>query len=137
MSLAFFDTNILIYADDTSAATKQAKADGLFREHFERGTALLSLQVLQEYYSAVTRKLGTDPQAAQRRVEILASSNVVRFQARDVIAAIEFHRLTQVSFWDAMIVHAARIGGASVLYSEDLQHGAIMGGVKVLNPFRT
>lgn len=136
MNLAFFDTNILIYADDPSAASKQSKADALFREHFEQGTALLSLQVLQEYYFAVTRKLGTDPLAAQRRVEILASSNLVRFQARDVISAIEFHRLTKISFWDAMIVHAARIGGASVLYSEDLQHGSILGGVRVLNPFK-
>ena len=137
MSLAFFDTNILIYADDTSAATKQSKADALFRDHFEQGTAVLSLQVLQEYYSAVTRKLGTNPEAAQRRVEILASSNLVRFQARDVISAIELHRLTRISFWDAMIVHAARIGGASVLYSEDFQHGSILGGVRVLNPFKT
>jgi predicted nucleic acid-binding protein len=136
MSLAFFDTNILVYADDTSAATKQTKADALFREHFEQGTAVLSLQVLQEYYFAVTRKFDTDPLVAQRRVEILASSNVVRFQARDVIAAIELHRLTRISFWDAMIVHAARIGGASVLYSEDLQHGATLGGVRVLNPFK-
>jgi predicted nucleic acid-binding protein len=137
MSLAFFDTNILIYADDTSAATKQAKADALFRDHFKQGTAVLSLQVLQEYYSAVTRKLGTDPQAAQRRIEILASSNVVQFRARDVVAAIELHRLTQVSFWDAMIVHAARIGGASVLYSEDLQHGSVLGGVRIVNPFKS
>lgn len=137
MSLSFFDTNILIYADDTSDQIKQNKADELFRKHFEEGTSVLSLQVLQEYYSVLTRKLGTDPHAAQRRVEILSSSNVVRFQVRDVISAIELHRLVQISFWDAMIVHAARIGGASVLYSEDFQHGKVLGGVRVVNPFIT
>jgi predicted nucleic acid-binding protein len=52
-----------------------------------------------------------------------------------VIAAIELHRLTRISFWDAMIVHAARLAGASVLYTEDLQHGAVLGGVPVVNPF--
>jgi predicted nucleic acid-binding protein len=60
---------------------------------------------------------------------------VVRFAENDVIAAIELHRLHRISFWDAMIVHAARLAGADVLYSEDLQHGAVLAGVRVNNPF--
>jgi predicted nucleic acid-binding protein len=60
---------------------------------------------------------------------------VVRFAEVDVIAAIELHRLSHISFWDAMIVHAARVAGAEVLYTEDLQHGAVIGGVPVINPF--
>jgi predicted nucleic acid-binding protein len=59
----------------------------------------------------------------------------VRFDASDVIAAIEFYRLTQISFWDALIVHAARSAGAATLYSEDLQPGSVRGGVRVVNPF--
>jgi predicted nucleic acid-binding protein len=90
---------------------------------------------LQEYYAVITRKLGIDAEQAQRKVEILAQEKVVRFDSRDVIAAIELHRLTRISFWDAMIVHAARLAGASVLYTEDLQHGAVLGGVPVVNPF--
>ena len=72
---------------------------------------------------------------AQRKVAILARGRVVRFDAGDVIAAIELHRLTQISFWDALIVHAARSAGALVLYTEDLQPGAVLGGVRVVNPF--
>jgi predicted nucleic acid-binding protein len=53
----------------------------------------------------------------------------------DVIAAIEFHRLNRISFWDAMIVRAARLAGTGLLYSEDLRHGAILGGVRIENPF--
>jgi predicted nucleic acid-binding protein len=60
---------------------------------------------------------------------------VVRFTERDVIAAIELHRLTRISFWDAMIVHAARVADVSVLYSEDLAHGSTLAGVAVRNPF--
>jgi len=52
-----------------------------------------------------------------------------------VIAAIELHRLTRISFWDALIVQAARVAGATVLYSEDLEHGASLGGIPVVNPF--
>jgi predicted nucleic acid-binding protein len=52
-----------------------------------------------------------------------------------VLASIELHRLQQTSFWDAMIVHAARISGAAVLYTEDLQHGSSISGVEIINPF--
>ena|SRR5258707_11510753 len=135
--LAFFDTNVLVYADDTSSPDKQNRSIKLFVEHLRDGTAVVSLQVLQEYFAAVTRKLKVAPELAQRKVEIIAHSRVVRFDASDVIAAIEIHRLTQVSFWDALIVHAARSAGAAVLYTEDLQHGAVLGGVRIVNPFVT
>ena len=133
--LAFFDTNVLIYADDARSPRKQECAIALFAEHFSRGTAVISLQVLQEYLAAATRKLGVTSELAQRKVEVLARARVVRFEASDVIAAIEIHRLTKISFWDALIVHAARSSGAMVLYSEDLQTGAVLGGVRVVNPF--
>lgn len=74
---------------------------------------------------------------AQQKAEILARGRVVRFEASDVIAAIELHRLTRVSFWDALILHAARSVGAAVLYSEDLQSGAVLAGVRIVNPFLT
>jgi predicted nucleic acid-binding protein len=136
-ALAFFDTNILVYTDDINDQEKQSRAIQLFWEHQSRGTAVVSLQVLQEYFAAVTRKLGVAPEQAQRKVELLARCNVVRFDSRDVIAAIELHRLTRVSFWDAMIIHAARTAGAAVLFSEDLQHQSVSGGVRVVNPFRS
>ena len=134
-ALAFFDTNVLIYADDSSSLKKQKRAMALVAEHLRAQTAVVSLQVLQEYFVAVTRKLGLTPEAAQRKVEILAKARVVRFEPADVIAAIELHRLRQISFWDALIVHAARCAGAAVLYSEDLQARAVLGGVRVVNPF--
>jgi predicted nucleic acid-binding protein len=135
MKLAFFDTNILIYADDPSMPDRQARADSLFIDHLKLGTAVLSLQVLQEYYATATRKLGVAPDFAQRRVELFSLANVVRFEVKDVISAIELHRLTRISFWDALIVHAARVSGSSVLFSEDFQNGAVVGGVRVVNPF--
>ena len=133
--IAFFDTNILVYTDDDRSPEKQQRATVLLEDYRRRRAAVISLQVLQEYYATITRKFGVDAEHAQRKVELLAHGNVVRFEARDVIAAIELHRLTRISFWDAMIVHAARLAGASVLYTEDLQHGAVLGGVPVTNPF--
>ena len=133
--LAFFDTNILIYADDASAPTKQARAIQLVTDFQRQAMAVVSLQVMQEYFVAVTRKLGVDPELAQRKVELLGRGRVVRCVESDVVAAIELHRLTRISLWDAMIVHAARLAGAAVLYTEDLQHGSVLGGVPVVNPF--
>lgn len=133
--LVFFDTNILVYTEDVSAPAKQKRAASLWNKHFRNGTALISVQVLQEYFSAVTRKLAIDAGVAQRRVEIFSTANVITFDAADVISAIELHRLMGTSFWDALILHAARSGGATVLYSEDFQHGAILASVRVVNPF--
>jgi predicted nucleic acid-binding protein len=134
-TLAFFDTNILVYSDDTSVPAKQDRAITLIAEHQRAGSLTLSLQVLQEYFSTVTKKLKMDQGLAQRKVETLARSHVVRFTEQDVIAGIELHRLRQISFWDAMIVHAARVARAAVLYSEDLAHGSTIAGVRIENPF--
>lgn len=136
MSLAFFDSNILVYTEDASAPLKQKQANSLLDDHLTADTAVFSLQVLQEYFATITRKLHVPPERAQRGVEIFSCAKIVRFEVADLIAAIEFHRLTQISFWDAMIVHAARIGGAAILYSEDFQHRAVFGGVRVVNPFK-
>jgi predicted nucleic acid-binding protein len=135
MSLAFFDTNILLYTEDARVPDKQRRASRLVEEHWLDDTAVVSLQVLQEYFAAVTQKLNAPVERAQRMVEIFASAKVVRFESHDVIAAIELHRLLHVSFWDALILQAARSSGAIVLYSEDFQQGAILAGVRVVNPF--
>lgn len=133
--LAFFDTNILVYTDDESTPAKQTLAIALVAQHRRDNSLVISLQVLQEYFAAATRKLKLDASEVQKKVEILARGRVVRVTEHDVIAAIELHRLARISFWDAMIVHAARVSNVSVLYSEDLSHGSVVGGVVVRNPF--
>jgi predicted nucleic acid-binding protein len=133
--LSFFDTNVFLYADDNDAPAKQTRAISLIAGHRRENSLVVSLQVLQEYFVIVTRKFKLDPVIAQEKVEVLASGRVVRFTEQDVIASIELHRLHQLSFWDAMIVHAARKANAAVLYSEDLAHGSSIAGVTVINPF--
>ena len=132
---AFFDTNILVYTDDLADRKKQEAAVRLLNSYQRISRVAVSLQVLQEYFNTLTRKLRVDPKFAQDKIELLSQERVVCFKAADVIASIELHRLQQISFWDAMIVHAARLSGASVLYTEDLQHGSTMAGVRIVNPF--
>jgi predicted nucleic acid-binding protein len=133
---AFLDTNLFVYADDKRDKRKQAKATELIQELHRSGLAVVSVQVMQEYFNAATRKLGVDASIAQRKIELMAGMNVVRIEAAEVITAIELHRLSRISFWDALILHAARLGGAEVLYTEDMQDGWRLGKLKVVNPFR-
>ena len=115
--LAFFDTNVLLYADDVDAPAKRALAIKLIEQHQRSRQFVISLQVMQEYYAIATRKLGMSAPAAQAKVQLYAAGLVIKFVEDDVIAAIELHRLSRISFWDAMIVHAARLaGGAGVVF---------------------
>ncbi len=84
---SFFDTNILVYADDKAAPAKQRCALDLVAEHRRAGTGVVSLQVLQEYFVAVTRKLHVDPRIARRKVELLAEFDVAAPEVADILAA--------------------------------------------------
>lgn len=132
---SFFDTNVLIYADDDADPIKQRLAGELFAEHRRRRTGVVSLQVLQEYFVAVTRKLGANPARARRKVELIAELDVVTPGVSDILAAIDLHRLHGFSFWDALILQSARLGACGVLLSEDFQNDRRIEGLRVLNPF--
>jgi predicted nucleic acid-binding protein len=133
---SFFDTNVLVYADDKAAPTKQRRALALVAEHQRAGTGVVSLQVLQEYFVTVTRKLQVDPSIARRKVELLAEFDVAAPQVADILAAIDLHRLHGLSFWDALVLRSAKQAGCSVLFSEDLQEAREIDGVRIVNPFR-
>ena len=133
---SFFDTNVLLYTDDQSAPAKQRRALALWAEHRRSGTGVVSLQVLQEYFVAATRKLRVEAGVARRKVELLAEFDVVRPDVTDILAAIDLHRLHGFSFWDALIVHAAKQAGCSVLLSEDMQDAREVDGLRIVNPLR-
>lgn len=133
----FFDTHVLVYLFDADSSDKRKKARALFQKHAEAGDILLSTQVLQEFYVAVTRKLARplDAAAAAQAVSSLAELPLVQIDSELIVAAIHRSRIGQLSFWDALIVQAAIEGHASTLYSEDMQHGQMLDTLRVVNPF--
>ena len=133
---SFFDTNVLVYADDKAAPAKQRRALDLVAEHRRHGTGVLSLQVLQEYFVAVTRKLQVDPRIARRKVELLAEFDVAAPEVADILAAIDLHRLHGFSFWDALVLRSAKQAGCSIFFTEDMQDALEVDGVQIVNPFR-
>jgi predicted nucleic acid-binding protein len=132
---SFLDTNLLVYTDDRGEPEKRSAALELIRRQRLAGTGVLSTQVLQEYFSAATRKLGVAADIARRKVEIFSRFDLVRIDLPDILAAIDLHRLHQFSIWDALILHAARQANCTIVYSENLQDGRKLGGLEIVNPF--
>ncbi len=133
----FFDTNVLIYAYDDDEPEKKARALELFEEEVEAGRAVLSTQVLQEFYVNATRKLRRplSPERAEARVRDFCRLPLVQVNAPMILAAVSRSRTLGFSFWDALIVEAALAGGSERLLTEDLQHGRVIEGLEVENPF--
>ncbi len=131
----FLDTNVLLYADDLDAGEKRDRAQQILRDTLSSGEGVVSTQVLQEFFVISTRKLGTEAATTRRKIELLARMDVVRIDLGLILSAIDLHRLHSFSFWDALIVRAAVLGGCSILLSEDLQHGQLIDGVRIENPF--
>lgn len=134
---AFVDTNILVYAYDRGAGDKHGEALGLIQQLWQTGNGALSTQVLQEFYVNIRRKAKRPVTVEQARAVIsdyLAWSPIVNDGA-SVLEAIDLEKRYQLSFWDSLIVAAALKAGASVIYSEDFNHGQKFGHVEVRNPF--
>ena len=132
----FFDTNILIYADDADAGSKTAVARALLQRAMIDRSGVISTQVMQEFFVIARKKLGLDGAAAKARVELYQSFQVLTISPSLVLEAIDLHRLDKLSFWDALIIRAAVQAGCETLYSEDLQDGRRFGPVQIQNPFR-
>jgi predicted nucleic acid-binding protein len=134
--VAFVDTNILVYAHDRDAGPKRDRAVRLLEELWESGNGRLSVQVLQEFYVSVTRKLAT-PVARSIAREVIGSYGAwVRETTTPeiVLRAVEISELAQLSFWDALVVSSAEQAGATLLYSEDFQAGRMIAGIRIVNP---
>lgn len=132
--VVFVDTNILIYAHDQGAGEKRIRATHALERLWDEQRGRVSVQVLQEFYVTATQKLKT-PRASAREI-VQAYTPWVQHPTtpETILRASEISEVAQISFWDAMIVAAAEQVGASQLYTEDLNAGQIIAGVKIVNP---
>ena len=135
----FVDTNVLVYAHDSSEAVKQPLAQARLDALWTDGAGTLSTQVLQEFYSVVTRKLAKPMSRAEARdvVDAYSAWPVVQISPTIILAAARLEERHQLSFWDALLIEAARVAGADLLLTEDMQDGQTIEGVLIENPFAT
>jgi len=135
----FVDTNVLVYAEDLDAGEKHERSVRLVTELWRSGEGVVSIQVLQELFVTLTRKVKRplSPARARRIVEQYLTWTVVDNDGPLLLAAIDLSSSSRISFWDAAVVHAARVSGCARLLTEDLNHGQTYGDVTVVNPFVT
>ena len=132
----FVDTNVLLYAEDGREPGRRAVAARVLGDLWASGLGVLSTQVLQEFYDNATRKLRMPPESARRVVAQYAEWPVVETTAQMIVSASLLHERHGFAFWDAMIVEAALLFGATALLSEGMQDGRRIGGLTISNPFR-
>lgn len=132
----FIDTNVLIYAHDVDAKRKQETAKGILLELWSNRTGVLSMQVLQEFYVNVTRKI---PWPVSKEFARLVVSTYtiwcIDTTPFEISAAFRIEDESRIGFWDALIVASAIKSGATRLLSEDLNSGQTISGVRIENPF--
>ena len=136
---AFVDTNILVYAYDRGAGVKHERALKLVEGLWQDGNGAISTQVLQEFYVNVRRKAQQpiSPQEARSLIGDYLTWKPIVNDGDAVLEAIDAEGRYKLSFWDALVVVAAQKSGASIIYSEDFNHGRQFGSVRIENPFVT
>jgi predicted nucleic acid-binding protein len=132
----FVDTNILVYAHDRAAGTKHERARALVEKLWKSDGGVISTQVLQELCVSLQRKVARPLSSNEIRnlIEDYMAWGVVVNTAESIVEALTIGSRYKISFWDALIVHAAGISGAAILYSEDLSDGQQYDSVRVVNP---
>ena len=134
----FLDTNIIIYAYDSSAGKKHEVAREILTGLWDSGLGVISTQVLQEFFINVTKKIPKpiDIDLAKGIIGDFLKWDVVVNDGESLLDAIDILVEYKYSFWDSMIIQAAVKGGAELLLTEDLEDGKVVKGVKIRNPYK-
>jgi predicted nucleic acid-binding protein len=134
----FLDANIIIYAYDVSAGEKHEIAKKILVDLWDSGLGVISTQVLQEFFVAVTQKLSKplDKRLAREIVSDFLKWDVVINDGESILEAIEILLRYGYSFWDSLIIEAAIRSGTVILLSEDMSHGQTINTLTIKNPFK-
>jgi predicted nucleic acid-binding protein len=127
-----------MYAHDTAAGDKHARAKALVEDLWQNRSGVVSTQVLQELAVNLRRKAKKplDAKATRDVVSDYLTWQVVVNGGDSILEALELEARYKISFWDALVVQAAQASGATTMYSEDLSDGQTYGLVRVINPLR-
>jgi predicted nucleic acid-binding protein len=138
-ALSFVDTNILVYAFGGHDSRRSPIAQALVRNLMATQALQTSTQVLQELFVVLTRKLRTPITAKQALLFLdqLGAWPVTVLDYGALRNAVELSMEAKLSLWDALIIIAAARSGSQRLYTEDLQHGQVIRGVEIVNPFES
>ena len=129
------DTNILVYAEASDEPAKQQIALALLKQLYENATGVLSTQVLQEYCNVALKNLKLPAGYIRTQLDLYEQFEIVQVTPAIIRAGLDLHQTRSLSFYDALIMASAEMAGCSMLLSEDMNSGQVIGGVRVHNPF--
>ena len=132
---SFIDTNILIYADSTDEPVRQKVALAVLKELFENTCGVLSTQVLKEYCNVAIKKLKLPPEHIREQLDLYEQFEVVQVTPALIRMGLDLYQTRKLAFYDALIVASAQAAGCAVLFSEDMNAGQAMAGLRIANPF--
>jgi len=134
----FVDTNILVYSHDVDAEQKHQIAQNILLELWKNRNGALSVQVLQELYVTMTRKVlhPIPPNSVRNIIRDYFSWHIEINDLNSILIASRIGEDYKISFWDALIVAAALKAKADKILTEDLQAGQIIEGIPIENPFK-
>jgi predicted nucleic acid-binding protein len=136
---AFLDTNIFIYSFDRTDPPKAKLAQRIIQDHAALGNGVISFQVVQEFFNVAFKKFQPvirPEDATNYLLTVLRPFFTVDSSIGLYSAALAIRSRWQLSWYDSLIIAAASEASCSVIYTEDLQHGAKINGVRIENPFR-
>lgn len=136
MSKVFLDTNIFIYSMDAFDPAKRKRCRLLLQSARKDFEGVISTQVLQEFYVTATKKLGADPLVMKDILHSLEQFEIVVVNPAIIHEAIDCSIINRISFWDSLIVVAAESAQCGMLWTEDLNDGQVIRGVRIENPLR-
>jgi predicted nucleic acid-binding protein len=131
----FVDSNVLLYSVDPVNSAKRGRATEWLDALWMAGAGRLSWQVLHEFYWNAVRKMGLDAASAREMVEDISHWRPVDTSLGLIQEAWNWADVTQVAYWDALILAAAQRSGARHLLSEDFQSGRRYQDIQIVNPF--
>lgn len=135
VSKIFIDTNLLVYTLDKKDKNKQKKARKILKKIVESHQPVISTQVIKEFYVVATKKLKASQIIVKNIVHNLRNMEIVHNDLELIEQAIDISVISQLSFWDSLIIAAAEKANCEFVFSEDLNAGQSYRGVVVLNPF--
>jgi len=131
----FIDTNVLIYSQNNNEAEKQSTCRKVISNIADSNLLVISTQVMQEYYNVATLKMGIEKLLAKKTVKMFDVYEIVTIQPSIIFKAMDIHVLNQLSFWDSLIISAAKSANCTMVLTEDMNDGQVIEGVKIQNPF--
>ncbi|MFH0919431.1 MAG: PIN domain-containing protein [Fibrobacterota bacterium] len=135
MSKVFVDTHVLVYAFDQADSIKMKTARQCLYTLEKNGNGVISTQVLQEFYVALVQKLKVDPLSTKAVLHSFRHFETIQITSDLIEEAVDCSVLKKYSFWDSLIVVCAEQARCQTLWTEDFQHGQVVRGVKIVNPF--